>query len=46
MFRLINSVSAGELVNRQLPVFLVTWFDLDGALQVVIGPRSPERFQR
>ena len=26
--------------------FLATWFVLDGALQFLIGPRSPERFQR
>jgi len=69
MFRLLTSISAGELFKRQLPVFLVafliaelfykfhsftlecaaflvTWFVLDGALQLLIGPRSPERFQR
>jgi len=69
MFRLLTSISAGELFKRQLPVFLVsfliaelfykfhsftlecaaflvTWFVLDGALQLLIGPRSPGRFQR
>lgn len=69
MFRLLTSISVGEMFKRQLPVFLgafliaelfykfhsfalecaaflVTWFVLDGALQLLIGPRSPERFRR
>jgi hypothetical protein len=69
MFRLLTSISAGELVKRQLPVFLaafviaelfykfhsftlecvaflVTWFVLDGVVQLLAGPHSPERFQR
>jgi hypothetical protein len=67
MFRLLTSISAGELFKRQLPVFLVafliaelfykfhsftlecaaflaTWFVLDGALHLLIKPRSQERF--
>lgn len=69
MYRLLTSISAGELFKRQLPVFLVafliaelfykfhsfalecvaflaTWFVIDGALHLLIGPRSQERFQR
>ena len=69
MFRLLSSISAGELFKRQVPVFLVaflmaelfykfhsfalecaaflvTWYVLDGALHLLIGPRALERFQR
>jgi hypothetical protein len=45
MFRLLTSVPASEHFKRQLPVFLVAWSVLHGALLLLIGPRSPERFQ-
>lgn len=67
MFRLLTSISTGELFKRQLPVFLVafliaelffkfhsftlecaaflaTWFVLDGAVHLLTGRRSPQRF--
>jgi len=67
MFRLLTSISTGELFKRQLPVFLIafviselfykfhsftlecaaflaTWFVLDGAVHLLTGSRSPQRF--
>lgn len=69
MFRLLTSISTGELFKRQLPVFLIafliaelfykfhsftlecvaflaTWFVLDGAVQLLVGPRTLRRFPR
>ena len=67
MFRLLTSISTGELFKRQLPVFMIsfliselfykfhsftlecaaflaTWFVLDGAVHLLTGRRSPQRF--
>jgi hypothetical protein len=69
MFRLLTSITTGELFKRQLPVFLIsfviaelfykfhsftlecaaflaTWFVLDGAVQLLFGPRPLRRFPR